>query len=360
VKRQVLATLFATLLVLCGGASAQKGGGLKFSLTDLQYYMPGSTTSSAANAINASGSVTGILSDGTNQDCFLYIPPTRLLRATLKSFSSSTTPRSCDAAGIDSGADVGGSMLMSKGLTNAFLRQSNGVITTFPSQFGSFNTFGDGIDDFKEVVGTMYGPDDGDGNVYSATRWSANGTAVTLDADPNSWAAATSSTGALVAIGHDQPPSWIWPYGPTLQDPYWIGDYPLAVNANSHAAGVLWVADSTNWFPHAALWLDGGAVTDLGSPNHNSSGNSISSDDWVVGNTDAWDAAGDGFLKISSPQCPAVINLNTLLDSSGSGWTVIAANGINSAHQIVGQAKNSGGQLHAVLLTPDNNLLPCK
>jgi uncharacterized membrane protein len=46
-------------------------------------------------------------------------------------------------------------------------------------------------------------------------------------------------------------------------------------------------------------------------------------------------------------------NLNSLLDKSGSGWTVNHAYSINDAGQIVGSARNDKtGLIHAVLLTP--------
>ena len=54
-----------------------------------------------------------------------------------------------------------------------------------------------------------------------------------------------------------------------------------------------------------------------------------------------------------------MINLNLLLDTSSTGWKVIQAYGINNSHQIVGQATDSSGRKHAVLLTPDDNEPAC-
>jgi len=46
------------------------------------------------------------------------------------------------------------------------------------------------------------------------------------------------------------------------------------------------------------------------------------------------------------------IDLNTLLDSSGTGWTLELATDMNDAGQIVGYETNSAGQQHAFMLTP--------
>ncbi len=45
-------------------------------------------------------------------------------------------------------------------------------------------------------------------------------------------------------------------------------------------------------------------------------------------------------------------DLNTLVDSSASGWTITEANAINNNNLIVGAAVDSAGATHAVLLTP--------
>ena len=60
------------------------------------------------------------------------------------------------------------------------------------------------------------------------------------------------------------------------------------------------------------------------------------------------------FVGVPDLGC-VLTDLNTLLDGSGSGWTLTAANGINRQHQIVGAGISpKNGSLHAVLLTPNN------
>ena len=48
----------------------------------------------------------------------------------------------------------------------------------------------------------------------------------------------------------------------------------------------------------------------------------------------------------------ALIDLNRLLNATGTGWTLEQARGINSAGQIVGEGINPLGRQDAFLLTP--------
>ena len=132
---------------------------------------------------------------------------------------------------------------------------------------------------------------------------------------------------------------------------------PYAVNNQGHAVGSSFCSYNDPYYYHATFWGPQGVV-DLGFPQ--STAYAISSDDWVVGNSKAWSGgAGDAFLRVSDPNCPTMVNLNSLLDGSGTGWKVVQAYGINTLHQIVGQATDSKGKMHAVLLTPDNKQSAC-
>jgi probable HAF family extracellular repeat protein len=53
-----------------------------------------------------------------------------------------------------------------------------------------------------------------------------------------------------------------------------------------------------------------------------------------------------------------MVDLNTMLDASGAGWTISDAMGINDSGQIAATAMNSYGTPHAVLLT-FNGTLSC-
>ncbi len=351
------------LAVLFASVALSQDGGLRYKLTDLQgSWMQGNCTGSCpvtgswANAINTSGSVTGDYVDSNgNQYCFVYynngrFPPTHT------TFSSSDFY--CDARGINGVGAVGGTMGLLE--AHAFLHTGNNVIT----MFNPFGSNGLGIDDYNDVIGDVYESPSGQVDPY---RWNSNGGTSLRGPGMSIFtlAASTSPNGSLVLMqegaGRIVPyyGSWtIWPSDSPIVSDSCSTTNPLLfanqINANGHVVGMMLCSDG---FWHAALWMTPGlAPIDLGFPTSQAYG--ISSDDWVVGTSTAW-SGGVGTLRVSDPSCPVPINLNTVLDSSGAGWTVVTAYGINTAHQIVGQARNSSGQNHAVLLTLANTLPLC-
>jgi hypothetical protein len=252
-------------------------------------------------------------------------------------------------------------------------------IWNYPSIYAAFtgevpfNSFGWGIDDSINVVGEMdaFFPNNPGPVDQAAYSWNSAGTPIPLtplQPDYYSQELATSGSGAYVAVYNPdiflsaQPalaPQFIglnaycgyWGYS---SDP--AAAVPYAVNNQGHAVGSSFCAYNDP-YNHATLWGSQGVVDLAFEP---SIAYALSSDDWVVGNSKAWSTgAGDAFLRVSDPNCPTMVNLNTLLDGSGAGWKVVQAYGINTVHQIVGQAADSKGRLHAVLLTPDNKQSAC-
>lgn len=57
-------------------------------------------------------------------------------------------------------------------------------------------------------------------------------------------------------------------------------------------------------------------------------------------------------IGITWTETGGTVNLNDVVDSSGVGWDITYASGINDAGQIVGVGKDSAGLAHAILLTP--------
>ena len=47
----------------------------------------------------------------------------------------------------------------------------------------------------------------------------------------------------------------------------------------------------------------------------------------------------------------AMVDIATLLDGSGTGWTILDLTGINDSGSVVGTALTPGGQPHGILLT---------
>ena len=71
----------------------------------------------------------------------------------------------------------------------------------------------------------------------------------------------------------------------------------------------------------------------------------------VVGTSYASDQSSAGGFPIDGA---SMIDLNNLVDSSGMGWQLLDARGINDSGPIVGIGVNPAGQSHAFLLTPVN------
>lgn len=103
---------------------------------------------------------------------------------------------------------------------------------------------------------------------------------------------------------------------------------------------------------HAFIYSDG-KMQDLGTLGGGySNGNAINNNGQVVGNSYKVTGAQAAFLYSSN----TMTDLNTILDSSGTGWNLTEARGINDWGQIVGTG-TINGQTHAYLLT-DVNAVP--
>jgi probable HAF family extracellular repeat protein len=118
-------------------------------------------------------------------------------------------------------------------------------------------------------------------------------------------------------------------------------------------------SDITNNIHHATLWnIITNTITDLGTLGGN--------DSYASGINDAGQVVGNSALNTGGHGPHATIwngstiqDLNSLLDSSGTGWTLETALAINSVGQIVGAGykgprtlPDGTSLLHAFLLTP--------
>jgi probable HAF family extracellular repeat protein len=101
-----------------------------------------------------------------------------------------------------------------------------------------------------------------------------------------------------------------------------------------------------------AFLYDGGTLTDLGNLGHGVAGAlAINDAGVIVGGATARDSwSGHGFVYADG----AMTDLNDLVPP-GSGLTIVQANGINNAGQIVGQAQDRFSRNYAILLTPDDS-----
>jgi probable HAF family extracellular repeat protein len=129
------------------------------------------------------------------------------------------------------------------------------------------------------------------------------------------------------------------------------GGIALSVNNGDRVAGY---ATTSTGFSHAFRWASG-VMTDLGTLGGGYSyGIGINNSNVVVGGsyTDGANSIYRAFI------CPTntMLDLNTQLDATGTGWALVEARAINDGGQIVGVG-TYGGSSHGFLLNPVPRIL---
>lgn len=337
-----LFALLSVSIILSSVALAQT---LKFHLTDLGT-MNG--YQSVANAINNSGQVVGDywMSNG-DQRCFLYRGG-----AWQDVAIGRGSPQFCDAKAINDIGQIAGlhKAAVPGNPSYAFRLDPPAGLTDLKPLQGT-NSSGWGISPSGVVVGYMDTPS----GTSHAARWDPSGIITDLSTScPNCWSGARAINPAGIIVG------WINYFTATTWDrrgrmntlPSLGGKYNSAnaVNANGDIVG-----ESTRSSDEiaAALW-QGGSVIDLGvistpGVSWETYATAISIDKWIVGTS----MSNQAFLVVPDPGCGDIHDLTALLDSSGAGWNLGSANGINDQHQIVGWGWSPDGGVHAFLLTPN-------
>ena len=199
-----------------------------------------------------------------------------------------------------------------------------------------------GINDAGQVVGySTYGS----GGPH-ATRWDG-GTLTDLGFGSASSATGINNAGQIT--GYNLPPSFLWDGG-TLTNLGTLGGETTEARGINDAGQVVGYSEISGHIQGAFLW-DGGTMTNLGTLGLGggtfSNANAINNAGQVVGYSE-----GGQILHAFLWSGNSIIDLNSLVDSSGAGWTLENANDINDVGQIVGVARNSLGQQRAFLLTP--------
>jgi len=344
----------AVCLFLSAASPAQT---LRFSLKDLGTF---GGTSAVALSVNSTGQVVGDYTINGKTNCFYWSAGTF---GTLL-WTSPYPTGSCVASAINDGGTIAGTSTLTSGLSSAFraIPQSwrhQVVITYLTGPYG-WGTYGLGINADADVIGTSNG-------VYGkvAAVFKGDGTYSELDG------ACAASNGT--AIGGNVP-FLACPFtynGSPMQNGYGevngiyynlqmlSGPPHQFAQANASDPATLREVGSSkdlNGFSHAVQWDFDPAgffrVTDL-MALQNSWATGLSHDNWIIGQ---FIGGTHPFVIYPNAHCPTPVDLNSLLDSSGTGWTLLTANAINNNHQIVGSG-SINGVTHAVLLTSNGGLL---
>jgi len=160
---------------------------------------------------------------------------------------------------------------------------------------------------------------------------------------------AINSSGLVVGHSFDGPRAFVWDSVSGMHD---IGggirSGAYGVNDTGQVVGGQVVSSSNG----DAFLYDGGTLTDLGNLGHGvAAALAINEAGVIVGGADARDSFSEhGFVYADG----AMTDLNDLVPP-GSGLTIVAAEGINNAGQIVGYAQDRFSHNSAILLTPDDS-----
>jgi probable HAF family extracellular repeat protein len=193
--------------------------------------------------------------------------------------------------------------------------------------------------------------DDGD-HAFVLADGDLNDIGALLQGLPNSYGLSINEAGHVVGIAYNAAfttPRAFFYNGSTTVDIGHLGGgnaSALAINDDDHIAGY---STTPGGFDHAFHYQDGG-MTDLGTLGGNYSyaiainnNNVVVGGSFVDGNNDVYHA----FVSNGG----SMVDLNSLLDASGDGWTLIEARAINDAGQIAGIGRFNGAN-HAFLLNP--------
>jgi probable HAF family extracellular repeat protein len=175
----------------------------------------------------------------------------------------------------------------------------------------------------------------------------------------NSSGFATSVNASGDVVGYDEDASYVWSgflySGGSLTALPPLGDMklmPSAINGSGQIVGRA-IAAADDVYCKAFLYANGTA-TDLGSLyGQQAWAWGLNDWGWTVGGTCHSPANNVGFLYMNGQ----MMELNALLDTSGSSWIIEDAMGINDCGQIAAEAFNwQRGQSRYVVLTPNGGV----
>jgi probable HAF family extracellular repeat protein len=341
---------FGAFVMLASLASPRALGVVLYSLRDLGD-IPGGQSVSQARAINPSGQVVGF-SEGTPGNRAFYWDAAGGMR------DLAVPPGGADysvANGLNAAGKVVGIAATPVGNRAIYWTPSTGMqlVSGLPTNYPENVAYD--INDAETIVGVL---------------WTANGVPTAYSLSPTDGcrllptipgADGLTSAGAInnngLIVGHSAAPgshfhAVTWDSSATVTD---LGDLPGGEDRSSGTAindtGVVVGYSSAVAGNRAFRWTAASGMIDLGDlpgGQNDSNAASINNLGQVVGTSEAvggprafvWDDAN------------GMQNLNSLLDSSGAGWTLTYGGAINDAGQIVGQGRNPNGFSHAFLLTP--------
>ncbi len=325
---------------------------LPYQVTDLGI-LPGGTNS-RARGLNDAGQVTGFSSvPGITSQAILFD------ENGLKDLGTSAGVSSSFGQSINNLGQITGNANFGSGSQLFLWTPEDGMVNIglLPGALPTGTSFGNGINDSGRIVGTSRSGLDG--NPFRAfsydiatQAWTDLGTFEGSAANAASSASAISNTGWIAGnAANANNARNAFRYDPTtgtLKNLGTLGGNTSFGNGVNDLGFVVGHSSKSSG-PEEAFLYDPttDTMTGLGSLGGISRALDINNQNNVVGWSNLSDGSRSAFIHAGGE----MIDLNALLASSGAGWELLEAYGINDAGQIVGEGR-FGGQIRGFLLTP--------
>ncbi|HYG33469.1 MAG TPA: hypothetical protein VEC99_01715 [Clostridia bacterium] len=356
----LLRSLSASFSSLLATTTITYGASEQYSVIDLGTLTDLSgRTEARVNAINKDGLIAGANVLTGNYGALLY-DASWINLGTLGGHESL-------AAGINDSKCVVGYSTTDSGSTHAFLWTPGGTdgVESNPQMkdlgtLGGPNSQAFAINRFGQVTGYSDTSSQSRAQQHAFVYSGGNMTDIgqLLDGLPNSFGYGINASGHVAGTAYDagysQPHGFFF-NGSTAVDIgslNGLGVTALALNDSDHIVGYFTTVDSKS---HAFLYTDG-SMRDLGTLGGGYS--------YALGLNNSNLIVGGSYVDPNNSQYRAflwatntMVDLNTMIDSSGAGWTLLEARAINDAGQIVGTGMYNGS-LHAFLLNPIASAAP--
>jgi probable HAF family extracellular repeat protein len=331
--------LFRLLLALLLSAAASLCAAQTYKITDLGD-LPGGNFSQA-QAINASGQVSGMAGDSSgNGVVFLYSSGKMVDLGSLGGGKAIGN-------GINKSAQIAGYSTNVAGWYRAFVTVDGKLVDI--GDLGGGSSMASSLNDSGQVVGASYLANGGGAHPFLYS----NGKMMDLGGlgGQQSWSTANGINNSGVVVGSswkgDQFLGFVWKKGKmkALGTLGGSGSQAYAINNTGQITGA---AYTTNSALHAFI-TTGGKLKDLGVISGSGSWGFAINDSGIVVGQSTYGQGGNYHAFVYNGR--KMVDLNKLIPAN-SGWELYVANGVNDAGRIVGYGTRNGTTLQAFLLTP--------